>query len=87
MYCPSLTDPNAVAVEWLLSFEFALSKEPPQQLLLATPEGDMLPPNKVSASLMSWSLPISIVPASASQVPHKNPTVCLEVPVGRDVAN
>lgn len=58
-------------VEWLLSFEFALSKVPPQQLLLTTPDGDMLPPNKVSASLMSWSMPIIIVPAAASQVPHK----------------
>ena len=76
-----------MAVEWLLTFEFALSKVPPQQLLLTTPEGDMLPPNKVSASLMSWSLPIIVVPASASQVPHKNTTVCLALLAGSDTAN
>eukprot|EP00045_Choanoeca_perplexa_P001496 m.19963 g.19963 ORF g.19963 m.19963 type:complete len:455 (+) comp10981_c0_seq2:205-1569(+) len=76
-----------VAVEWLLSFEFALSKAPPQQLLLTTPEGDMLPPNKVSASLMSWSMPIIVVPAAATQVPHKNPTVALDLGLGDSNAN
>eukprot|EP00730_Choanoeca_flexa_P014005 TRINITY_DN5960_c0_g1_i2.p1 TRINITY_DN5960_c0_g1~~TRINITY_DN5960_c0_g1_i2.p1 ORF type:complete len:446 (+),score=32.76 TRINITY_DN5960_c0_g1_i2:13-1350(+) len=69
-----------VGVGWVLSFEFALSKSPPQALLLSTPEGDVLPPTQVSASLMSWQMPIVIVPAAASQVPHRVFSASVDLP-------